>query len=184
MTRENRAALLKRLKNLYKDCLKKPFPEKSLIYLRGSYERSKLEDDTSHQPFYEANFSYLVGLNCLYYDSVIDLATDEVFLVDVLDTYKDNYWRNGVTSQQMEEFRLKAILGREELGDFVRSRDTETIFINRGVHRGESRLTHFWVPKELEEFRAIMDFDSLYPQLCLTRTVKNPTELKLMKEVR
>jgi Xaa-Pro aminopeptidase len=183
MTRENRAALLKRLKAFYKNSLSLEFPKKALIYLKGSVERSKFDDDTNHLTMYEANFSYLVGLNCVYYDSLIDLSTDEVYLVDILDYYRGNIWHHPVTPEKLKEYGLKAVLNKDELNGMVKKLAPEKIFINRSVQRSESRWTHYWVPEELEEFRDLMDFDSLYPMICKTRTIKNPTELKCMKEV-
>ena len=183
MTKENREAVLKLLQKNYQNNLKKAFPKKSLIYLKGSFEKARYDDDAPNTIFYEANFSYLVGLNCLYMDSVIDLCTDEVFLVDILDKYRGNIWEQGVTPEQLQEYGLKRVLSKQELTQFVEDRSPEVIFIHRGIQRGNEKWSHHWVPDELEKFRPLMDFDCLYPALNLARTVKNPTEIQLMREV-
>jgi Xaa-Pro aminopeptidase len=183
MSRENRAAVLTLLKKFYQTDLKKPFPKKSLLYLKGSLERPKNDDDTSHQVHYEANFSYLVGINCVYYDSVIDFEKDEVYLVDILDTYKNNKWVQGVTPEKLKEFQLSGIINKNDLTEFIQKRTPEVIFINRGIARLNGRWSNFWIPNELETFRDIMDLDSTYPLINLARTRKNPTEIELMKEV-
>jgi Xaa-Pro aminopeptidase len=184
MCKENRAALLDLLKSSYKKNPNKSFPKKSLLYLKGSVERSRHDDDVNHQTHYEPNFSYLVGFNCVYYDSVIDFETDEVFLVDILNYYQNNKWVQGVTPKQMKEYQLSGVIQQDQLSAFIKSKDPEQIFINRGVARSNERWSHHWVPDQMEEFRNIMNFDMIYPMVNLARTKKNPTEIKLMREVR
>lgn len=183
MTKENRAAVVKLLKKIYQDNLQKPLPQKSLLYLKGSFGKARYDDDVNNTLHYEATFSYLVGLNCLYMDSVIDLATNEVYLVDILDKYRENIWVQGVSPEQLQEFGLKEVINKQELAKFVGEKNPEVIFINRGIHRRNKKWSHHWVPDELEEFRHLMNFDLIYPIINLARTVKNPTEIQLMREV-
>lgn len=183
MSKENRAAVLALISNYFETTLKQPLETESFIYMKGSFPKNKHDDDCSYEVQYEANNSYMVGLNTLYYDSLIDLSDDKVYLVDILNKYKNNIWVQSIQKEKMHEFGIEDVISQEDLGPFLKQKKVARIFINRGVNVNENRFSNHWVPPQLKEFQSVLDFDTLYPLLNLARTIKNPTEIKLMKEV-
>ena len=156
---------------------------KHFIYLKGSFEVKRFDDDVCHTPKFEANFSYLTGLNCLSYDSLLDLENDRVYLVDILNKYKGGFIYKEASAKDMAIWGIDGCLDEKGLEDYLEGTGVERIYLYHGASEREKVWSNHWVPRVLEQWAGVMDFDTLYPGLNGLRAVKNPVEIRAMREV-
>jgi hypothetical protein len=184
MCQENRLAVKKELLSHFQKSLELVWPTSPVIYLKGSYHLSRNDDDVCHFPIeYDAYFSYLVGINCVDYDSVINLNNDEVFLVDIHSKFEGDFIHKQVTPSELQKFGISRVLSQSELVSYLSDQKVDRIFFNRGVRARQNIWSNFWLPPQLDSFSGAFDFDSLYPALNHCRSFKNSTETELMREV-
>lgn len=183
MMHENRQITKRMLQSRLHAKGKSPSLSKHFIYLKGSFDVKRFDDDVCHAPKFEANFSYLTGLNCLSYDSLLDLGNDRVYLVDILNKYKGGFIYKEASAEDMARWNIDGCLDEKGLSDYLEGIGVERIYLYHGAMEREKRWSNHWVPEVLERWEGVLDFDTLYPGLNDLRTVKNAIEIQAMRDV-
>ena len=184
MCAKNRERLYKNLKSKIGDDL-----ENSIILMKGSYYDYENDSDTNYSlARYEANFTYLFGLEKMDVDAGIDLKTNEAFFILKEKDYMEKVIHGKLEKEDSEKlFGISKIYREKEFIEYLKNRNLQRILIHKGIDPGSGHLSNFYDNPEIIDFlkneKIKIDEDTLYPILNNTRTIKSEEELECMREI-
>ena len=183
MCSKNRERLFKNLTSKIGDV------ENSMILLRGSYYYNENDSDTTYGlARFEANFTYLFGLEKMNIDGGIDLATNEPFFILEQEDYMKKVINGKLTkSEAFDIYGVSKVYTKNEFINFLKTRGLKKIFIHKGIDSGSGHLSNYYknedIIKNIKDLKIEIDENTLYPILNNTRTIKSQEEIECMREI-
>ena len=175
----NRTRLIRNLKSRVGEI------SNSVILIKGSHTFSEHDSDTYYtMPKYEINFMYLFGVRRMEVHGLIDLSDSKAYLIIPDSKLPDDFIEKRVEGSEAECYGIEKVLTRSELIEFLRQKELNKIYVNYGVDRyTKIEANTFNDSAILDPFKSKIDYDTLYPILNNTRTIKSDTEIEFMKDI-
>ena len=182
-----------------------PKLKESIAVFAGSY-RFHHYDTTSNYPLkVDQNFAYLFGVADFGYDGFIDLNDQKSYLVKTDESTKgytsgsspsidqsnyqkminkNNHYKGLTNDEAQARFGIHSILTNQAFLDFLDKKNPEKVYLNSGIDRFTGIEVNSFSPERLgEKYKEIIDYDTLYPVLNNSRTIKSHEEAEFMREI-
>jgi len=175
----NRTRLIKNLKSRVGDI------SNSVILMKGSHTFPEHDSDTYYSlPKYEINFVYLFGVRRMEVHGLIDLSDSKAYLIVPDVKLPDSFIEKRIDGHEASEYGIDNVLTRSELIEFLKKKELDKIYINYGIDRyTKIEANEFDDVEILDPYKDKLDYDTLYPLLNNTRTIKSDTEMQFMKDI-
>lgn len=175
----NRIRLIKNLKSRVGDL------SNSVILIKGSHTFPEHDSDTYYSmPKYEINFMYLFGVRRMDVHGMIDLSDSKVYLVVPDIKLPDAFIEKRVDRDEADAFGIEKVITKSELIEFLKAKELKKIYINHGIDRYTKIESSTFDDNEiLNPYKDKLDYDTLYPVLNNTRTVKSEVEMEFMRDI-
>ena len=175
----NRERLIRNLKSRTGDL------NNCIILMRGSMHYPEYDSDTNYyQPVHEYNFTYLFGVRKMGVDGMIDLETSKAYLIAPDPDLKGNIEHKPVDKQLLEDYGIDHVMSKTEFRKEMEKRKIRKIYVYRGISSLHESESHYFDDLMLIQSNAgRVDYDTLYPVLNNTRTIKSDVEMEFMRDI-
>lgn len=176
LVQTNRARVIKALKAVTST-------DGAAILMRGHRPAHEHDACSTHPHMqFEANFSYVFGVQVYHFDGLLFLDSEEAYLINRLE---ESNLKFTVPSASLlaDNYGIGGVVPSSSLLDVLKKRNVTRVFLHSGDDIMTGIHSNEFEHPDLEKIKEIVDRDALYPILNATRAIKSEIELKFMEEV-
>lgn len=160
--------------------------KKSLFLVKGSQLYPENDADTYRTPIkYEENVQFLFGIRKEDIDGLIDLETGKSYLISPDPTPDDFFISKFLTKEDaITVYGVDGFVYHSGLKDLIQNLNPTMIHIYKGIDKNSNNWSNYYDRKDIiDQFKGIIDEDTVYPILNELRCIKNEGELQLFREI-
>lgn len=153
--------------------------------MRGPMEYAEYDSDTNYyQKVYEYNFTYLFGIRKMNVHGMIDLDNSKTYLITPDSDLEQSIMHKAVNQELLDHYGIDVKVNKTEFKDQMSKKKIRKIYVYYGRDTYTEKESHFFDEIELlSGNEKAIDYDTLYPILNNTRTIKSDIEMEFMRDI-